>query len=860
MTDELKRDGNTDSEPYDIGGEDMAREEERFLHAVKRALDAEAERVKLHTSDSSSALGEFGDSGALILKLLPGLKKALVSAAAILLCLSIWFLLARPITTVQATSYAGVTGVVTNGITLRAQRGVQFKRVDSDGKEQEFFESDANGIYTLPAPRQANGDSYNIEFQGMHLGSLNVGPAADQVSGYVQINAPIPAEYLSKSVTVRLEPGETQEEILPGLSIALSATATSAWEGSVNLNTKWPANFTYGLVLDGVWSITGPACQDLELSYRTDTDRVSQLGGTDSDLELITYSEAYRNPASEYCGNSGMYGGSDPGFHLGWYVTDEPLSALPHGPHLNVTQDDVNIIARWSPRADEPYALLLRQNPGGTAVAAWLSTRVPGSSDRQVSPVIGVFGQDYPSHGMIYVSYVTESGETVEMGPYPDIYSSYKPVWDNRVATWRELGDLRGEAFLPDGEFGKFSGRFQVSSVDFTMTNAYKYDLVAADFSKAPPAVSLEVEQHGIGSQVTMKLSGELPPLAKRIEWDLGQDGRIDGYDDSYEFPISHIGSYRISAIITPREGPCIVLEESINITPEGILGLTASPAVDSLVIEGSALPPTQESTIRFISVNSMPRPANLAYMTSQYAGPAMYVEVPPEFCDTPLKEARVILFGSPRGGDYQEFFVSPYMYLTGECDFSQPYAFSGSLSADLADPFVWVGYAKARSFDCFMALRRHDRDPANGARSYFTALVQQGQGEETLLSIKRVLGIDAENLPSELELVSKLQDFRSSQYYCQIPIVREQQEVRLFSQLYGNSIPLEAPGVMIQAVGETRNILLTAQWDLYSGPEHPARVEFETEDGRTLTRYFDYTGLQETSEIMLKLENDSDN
>jgi hypothetical protein len=39
--------------------------------------------------------------------------------------------------------------------------------------------------------------------------------------------------------------------------------------------------------------------------------------------------------------------------------------------------------------------------------------------------------------------------------------------------------------------------------------------------------------------------------------------------------------------------------------------------------------------------------------------------------------------------------------------------------------------------------------------------------------------------------------------------------------------------------------VLTAAQWQIYSGPEHPSRFELETTDGKILRAYFDYSGLQ---------------
>jgi hypothetical protein len=159
--------------------------------------------------------------------------------------------------------------------------------------------------------------------------------------------------------------------------------------------------------------------------------------------------------------------------------------------------------------------------------------------------------------------------------------------------------------------------------------------------------------------------------------------------------------------------------------------------------------------------------------------------------------------------------------------------------------PSSWMGHQASRSYECLQALREHAQDPLRGAYNFYRDYISRKDSKYINESTSIIVGIDPRNPPAETELLKKLEDFRASKYFCQPFITEEVQELRYTSNSFGTKPPMGATGLMVSLVAETQNLLYAAQWDMYTGPEHPARIEIETTDGRVLSRYFDYTGYQ---------------
>lgn len=826
-------------------GEELAVEGEAFLAAVDRAK-------KMQTKSANAAAQRS-----------PALSHAAArnrawQAAALLLAASVSvvvLLVLRPTSPVVALSQSGVNGIITNNATHRVQQGVVFRQADAAGSGAVACISDAMGAFALPAPASTAGQAYDYSFGGKALGSLVVGPQPTQVSGVAHLSVHIPKEELHLSAGVALHPGETVSGILPRMSVSLDAGAPGPWSGTLRYDTDWPACFCYGRVLDGIVRLEGPAVEGLNITMEIDPEALSVLDGRVEDLELITHDDSYADPGSEHYGASGLFPPVDRQFHHGWYVTDKPYGPLARMPSLALAQTAGTWSASWSPVVGRPYALLLKQRDQGQPTAAWLGEPRSGTDEFSYTAIVGLLHPRALDNSLYHFRFRFEDGSERDFGSYPDIYNSYKLFGATGDRSEARAADPIQWAFPTTSEGLVVPGNYLVYLMDFTLCSPYLYPPVPGDFSQPPDDLRLEIESHGLGQVAHCEVVGRLPALDGRIEWDLHQDGLVDGYDSEFEFPVPCVGSYIITASIPRRNGIPMLLRRSLNLAPACVIGYLPLSSMDQPVIRAAAEPPMEAARIRYMSITSSSRPAELAWLAGPYAGPSMYLDLPEQFRNAPLKELRVYLTASPRGGDNDSFAFTPQIQFVQQVTYGAQYPFdygcdtmpSGGTLDDFT-PETWVGIAGSRMHEAFGALAAHQRNPVNGAVDYYKNDIAHRTSafiNETTLAL---FGFDPRDPPGEEEIVARIEAVRDSPRCCWMFTTKEEQDSACRLDLFGTRPPKAAVGMIFTLLAETQNVLKIAQWDLYSGPQHLSRLELETLDGKVLTRYFDYRGYQTES------------
>ena len=136
-----------------------------------------------------------------------------------------------------------------------------------------------------------------------------------------------------------------------------------------------------------------------------------------------------------------------------------------------------------------------------------------------------------------------------------------------------------------------------------------------------------------------MKLEGDLSQLSGPPEWDFYCDNILDARGPEAHLTIYHPGSYKVQAIVCEKSGNVILVERHLMFPPNGVLGYEPWDPGYLAVSEASQTLPTQMTTLRSVSINSVASPSAYGYTASNVLGSALYVNPPADFHDTPLKE-----------------------------------------------------------------------------------------------------------------------------------------------------------------------------------------------------------------------------
>lgn len=844
MTEETKPNGNNGAGPPAPTPAELAAERERFLAAVERARKAAASR---------SAAGGERPGPALQLVGSPARRWQLAAALLLFSAGLVLLLLLQPTTNVVALQLSGVSGVVTNSVTNRVQQGVVFRRSGDKGGGTIACISDAMGAFSLPAPPDSSGQSYDYSFGGKAVGSLVVGPSRPQVCGVANLEVRIPAEALHLAAEVSLQPGEQARNLLPNITLSLDKSAQAPWSGRLRYDTDWPACFCYARVLDGLVQVDGPPAAGLRLSLAIDPEKLSALDGASGDIELVSHDASYAEYGNLLYGDSGLFpSDTNASFHHGWYVTDAPYGALPKGPALRLTRSAEGEACEWQPAPGKPYALLLRQRDQGQPTAAWLGQPISGTADFSYTAIVGLLGGRAIDNSLYLLRYRFPDGTERDFGSYPDIYNSYKMFGGGPGIDAERARDPLFWAFPRTDEHLMVPGKYLLYLMDFTLGQPYEYEPITGDFTVPPQKLSLQVVNNGIGKAAHCRVLGPLPKLADRIEWDLHQDGVVDGFGTDYEFLVPCPGSYIVTATVRRQNGIPILLRRSLNVAPPCVIGYLPLAALDQPVVRAAESVPHNETKIRYLSITNSSRPAELAWLTSPYAGPSIYFDLPEDFRRAPLKELRVYLSASPRGGDNATFGITPQL----ECvkglnaGLEYPFDYSGEMMPENYElgnfgPDSWIGHAVSRAFEARGARAAHAKNPVSGARDYFLNLIAPSPSRFINETTETILGLDPRHPPSEEETIRRVEAFLNSPRCCWLVATQEEQPLACTAALFGTQPSPGARGMIFTLVAQTENVIKAAQLDLYSGPQHPSRIELETTDGRVLTRYFDYSGYQ---------------
>lgn len=752
-------------------------------------------------------------------------------------------LLLAPLGRIEAEPFQGFQGLVVSSYSLQPVPGVEVHRVLPQATEL-VARTDAEGMFNIQAASNVASSDYMLLFQGRRIGEFHTGREERLVRGYDQFIVDVKLERSSREQAVHLEPGAAITPS-PTIRLELDASATQAWDGTITEDMQWPAYFLFAQVLGGIYELQGPADPGLRLSVFISAADLQLFETQARQVRLIARDERYLRQEENGKGTTWRAY-----HHHGWYATSFPEYAFL--PRIDPGIEEVTsgpggragAWVTWNPQPRTPYALLAPPPVEGYATACWIDwlaengtqTKVPAvrlQGRTRAQPLLYdvlYYSSDYDEY-FSYQNFPSKPARECYFWPGDEPRGYFREDVAPPLAAWFEQGDARGQ--------------FWIKLMDFTLAQPRVFGPVTYKTQAKPGSYDISFELGGLGEVTTMRLTGDLDKLAQPPQWDLYSDNVTDAYGYEAEITIQHPGSYRVRAIVTETSGNVIYVERSIPCAPPGILGYETWSPGDVPVLEGRTTCPMQNASVRQVSLNGVSSPAAYGYTATNVAGAALFIDPPPQFQETPLKELRVTLFARATGGDATEMALRPEVIAgVRSGNLVKPFTVSDNFSYENGS--LYPINSAAHSFHVQVALNlAEDPQAQQTPEAYLQRQYAEGHGETWF---KMVTGIDVQHLPSRPELLRQLREFRNSRYFGQKFASTEITEINWVDKLWGRKLPA-GTGLKLHVVFDDYNLLYAGQWEFYSGTSYPSRVELENEDGEILWVYYDFSPLAWTAQ-----------
>jgi hypothetical protein len=839
-----------------VSNEDVKAAKPAFLTAIANAKTELSLTARRHDSavgvEEQAQLDQRDAARRQRLTLVRRVAYAAAAAALVLLSCGglvalIMLFMPKPI---EATPELGLHGLVKSTFAPEPPvAGVEIRRISTDQEGTSTSElltsTNASGMFYLDQSETNKIGQCDLYYDGEPLGTtFQTGPECIKARGSDTFKVDVQPERIKHEILVTLKPGETNEPIPGLLRVSLSSGAKAVWTGKLVEDRNWPSNFTFGQIAGGIYKLDGTPSKDLRIIAFVSDDILKSFATSANRLRLIAQSEQYRIQ-DEFKKYKGEETGWRAGFHRGWFVTSHPPCDFLLQQSLRIeklsptTDESRGAWVSWQALPQTQYAILAPFAADGHAEGCWIDTRI--GKVHNVNPGIRILGQHKPLpiiYDILY--YDPKRDEYFTYGQY-----CYRP---SRESYWSLDDQPRGyfqqanfSLPLPEIlEHGSGPGQFWILQMDFTMTEPQVYGPVTYNATKHRGKYNIKFQVNKIGEVTRMRLLGNRQMLAQPPAWDYDCDNVADGFGNDAELPVYHAASIKVRVVLREKCGNTILLERSIYFPPPGILGYEPDTPVDNVVMAGIAQPRPDGEKLRVISVNSVANQAAYSYSVSQLAGPALFIDPPAKFHDTPLKEYRIWLYARAAGGDAELMYIYPYINF-GTLTGSKLMPVNGNYPFPLEDGIPSPINIGGNGYNIEEAIKR-DNNPKS-EETPLQYLLRQYYNDESIKMFHLISGIDLYNPPSDQNLLVKLYELRNSNKFTVKFANSKIQQLYWTESLRGIELPSDK-GFLLRIKLNDYNWLYAGQWDIYSGAPNPSRIELETVDGEIYKAYYDFSGL----------------
>jgi hypothetical protein len=713
-----------------------------------------------------------------------------------------------------AAPYPGLQGQVISGGDLRPVSGVQVWLQAAGGSALGFGGqasrqlvdiTDPAGFFDVPPCELDQPCQVVFTHSGEEVACLEEQPGQRDFTGYQQIMIVGSGSLPEESYWVEINPGQLAKPA-PGLQVSLAASAAQWWYGALSHDQRWPAAFSYGCVLDGVYWLEGAPAPGLELTVQLDPAALEFFHASPEQVALISHSDGFQdNDAAR-------------GFHRGWYPAEQP----PPGYGL------------------APVMTRLVYDKQGQASITWPAE--PGVKYALKVPM--------QIEGELAFTYCYQNATRPECQPYlrlqllnqtkPQLYAVQ--VWHDggTGAGWQELTlqprvhmpvyELCNSPELPDAPAAGFdytpTGRWRLDLEDFTLQEHHYFEIDAPPTLPKPGQYKLEFTPGEVGGMSIARVTGDLDRLAQPPAWDLRCDFVDDAYGPEVELPAPYPGSYKVRVTLREKNGAITVLEDAIEVVDPELALFMPGPFNAVPVLSTVAGEPGICSELHVLTATALANPLPYGYSVSNLAGPVIRCDLPPELHGVSLRKIRIVQSATPAGGDTANIELQPELWLA-------PTVQAGPLLTGISE---WRLPSGGNLDICNSGLSHLAR--------YALARAEHGGDARALLaagtfhdhyvagiadSLKLKLGWDTTNLPPASEIVATLRQFRASPAFGRRTVTEFGQRLEWEFDLYGQHVP---PGqdLLLGYSIETQGLLLAAQWKLDGREGNPSYIEIETD------------------------------
>lgn len=755
---------------------------------------------------------------------------------------------------------------------LNSMLGVSLPNVDvfevsAGGVEHEMpvyvGSSDALGMFRLGGPEVKQDRAYALYWNGRPVGdNINFMPNDPNAEIFRRIDLMLSDEQVTLTEGLDLQPGDSLS-LEDSVSLQLGAEAETAWTGSITRDRKWPTNFAYGRVLEGIFELDGPRSDELTITVRLNDDKMLAKGVNPEDIRLIAYSKDYEKQDRP----------RRSGFHRGWYHTENPPDestvgirvtegySIPELPveGISIGRGIAATTVSWHPVPGRRYALIARPVANGNAQWCYEWVADVSSAEDGPYPNLMVYGADpgmLPMYEVLYEN--QQSGET---RTFPTIYwlrrLTGNPLKEGR---WKENESdaIIGEPLLMQGKLGSVKGRFTVRLVDFTMTDPAEYESQKADFSVKPLDFDIDIHHEGIGSIACLKLTCKqgMPEMDSPPEWDINGDLVTDLTGTEVSFQLMSSNSVQFLCLVHPKDRVMQKVVKNVAIPDENRKYFYGMAGLAYPVYQASGTLPASGSkpAISFAAVSN---PVQLNEVVSKEIMPLIMLN-DDNLHLRKLREMRIHLYAKGENGDFDKLFVAPKVFSMkkpgdGELYFTQRDR-NFSIYAGHEGSICFNG----NSYSLNDSLKYHDNpdDDYDSASDYLSSMFTKSPAVRRILysrglstdSLEALLEWEkdrdapltqlADWLVDEDKLVEGIREYLETDIGHIVIVGNEKAEYFWRVPLFDGSLD-EDDYILVSLDMLDHNMLFSAGYTAYSGGDTPSRVEIETTDGEVFTYYW---------------------
>jgi hypothetical protein len=714
-----------------------------------------------------------------------------------------------------AAPYPGMQGQVISACDLMPVGGVSVWVKDAAGgivpgaaaqAERKLVDiTDSSGFFDVPPGEIDQPCQIVLTQAGVDVASLIEQPGARDFTGYQQIMIMGSGAFPEEAFRFDVQPGQTVKPA-PGVQVRLDSPARQHWFGALQHEHEWPAAFSYGCVLDGIYRLDGEPADGLELAVLLDPVALEFYQAQPEDVELIAYCEKYSKADDRE------------GFHRGWYRADQPPAGCGLAPVCPTLSRDKEGRASmtWRATPGVRYAIKAPMQITGELAFVYYTERAADPSSRPYLR-LQLLNQNKPQ---LYVCEVwRDQGAGAGWQPITIQPRTHQPFME-----LCQSSELPEAPKMEDGAWTQPAGRWRLAVEDFTLSERHTFEIDSPPALPEPDQFKLELTPGTVGGMSRARVAGAMERLAQPPAWDYRCDFVDDAYGPEVELPAPYPGSYKIRVTLREKNGAITVLEDSLEVADPGLKLFLPGPFNAVPVLDTVAGEPGVRSEVQVLTGTALANPLPYGYCASHLAGPLIRCVLPPELHGVPLHKVRIVQSASPAGGDTDTITLQPVLWLA-------PAKQDGPLLQGLNEWHL----TETESLDVCNSQLSHiaryallEAERGGDAR----ALLAGGPFHDHYVAgdannLKLALGWDIANLPPAGEIVETLRQFTASAAYGRRTVTEMGQRLEWEFDLHGQQVP---PGqdLLLGYSIETGGLLLAAQWDMDGTEGSPSYIEIE--------------------------------